>query len=125
MGLFTNPVTFTVNTVARIFNWRGQLSDPKGESLIGEWFEPGATLATNSIFTAKHRIRGSVVQSALIRKVNLPILDGTLKPVTITLSAVFHQEHTAAQQDGELEMMAQAISGQTFRDAFSQRQVGP
>jgi hypothetical protein len=125
MGLFTNPVTFTVNAVARIFNWRGQIADKRGESLIGEWYEPAATLAQNSTLTAKHRVRGKRVQSALLRKVNLPILDGSLQPVTITFSAVFHTEHTVEQQDGELELMALAVSPQSFRDAFSQRTVAP
>lgn len=123
MGLFTSPVTFTVNTVARIFNFRAQLPDAK--SIVGEWYEPAASLAAGSKFVVKHDASSkATVRSLLKYTCNKTIADDTtLKPMTVNFTLICHPEHTAAQQDDALEMMAQAVSLQAFRDGFTQRLI--
>lgn len=123
MGLFTSPVTFTVNTVARIFNFRAQLPDAK--SVVGEWIEPAAALSAQSKFTVKHDASSKTVVRSLIKySCNKVIADGvTLKPMTVNFSLICHPEHTAAMQDEVLEMMAIATNLQAFRDGFSQKLI--
>lgn len=123
MGLFTSPVTFTVNTVARIFSFRAQLPDTK--SVVGEWVETAASLASASKLVVKHDATSkTAVRSLLKYSCNKTIADNlTLKPMTVNFTLICHPEHTAAQQDEVMEMMAQAVAAQGFRDGFSQKLI--
>jgi len=118
MGLFTSPVTFTVNTIARIFSFRAQLPSVKG--VVGEWIEAAAALARQSKMIAKHDFsQKSTWRSLLSYSVMQPIADPTiLKPIVVNFTVVRHPEHTNAQIDEAMEVMAQAITPQAFRDAF-------
>lgn len=120
MGLFSSPVTFTVNTVARVFNFRAQL--PDNNSVVGEWIEPAAALSAASKLIVKHDTSKTTVRRSLLQySCKKTIADGiTLKPMTVNFTLICHPEHTAAQQDDALEMVATAVSLQTFRDAFTQ-----
>lgn len=122
MGLFANPVTFTVNTVARIFGFRAQLPDAK--SVVGEWVEPAAANSAQSKFTVKHATAPNLVRSLLKYGVMKPIADGvTLKPITVNFTVICHPEHTAVQQDDAIDMMKAAISDSTFNANFSLRLI--
>lgn len=122
MGLFTNPVTFTVNTVARVFNFRAQLPHPT--SVIGEWIEPAAALSAQSRFLVKHTSDPKQNRSLLQYSVKKVVADGiTLKPIVVNFTIISDPEHTNAQIDECLEMNSAASSTQTFRDGFAQRLI--
>lgn len=123
MGLYTSPVTFTVNTIARIFSFRAQLPDPK--SVVGEYVETAAPLSAASKLVVKHDATSKTVTRSLLKySCNKTVADGvTLKPLTINFTMICHPEHTAAQQDEAMELMAQAITAQAFRDGFSQKLI--
>lgn len=123
MGLFTSPVTFTVNTVARIFNFRAQLPDSK--SVVGEWIEPAAAISAASKFTIKHDDSSKTIERGLIKYTcNKVIADGvTLKPITVNFTVIRHAEHTAAQVDEAMEMMSVATSSDTTRANFVQKLI--
>lgn len=123
MGLFTSPVTFTVNTAARIFSFRAQLPDAK--SVVGEWIEDAAALSKASKLTIKHDTSSkTVVRSLLKYSKNEAIADGvTLKPMTVNLTLICHPEHSAAQQDDAIDMVAQALAAANFTANFSKRYI--
>lgn len=123
MGLFTNPVTFTVNTIARIFNYRAQLPDSK--SVVGEWIEPSAAASAASKMTIKHDPTSATLARSLFKVSCMkPIADGvTLKPMTVNISFFRHPEHTAVQSDDILELATTAAGTESFRTNFAQGQI--
>jgi hypothetical protein len=122
MSLWTSPVTFTVNTIARIFNFRAQL--PDDNAVVGEWIEPAAALAAASKFTVKHSTRTNLIRSLLQYSCKKTVADGvTLKPMTCNFTIICDPEHTAVQQDEVIDMMKAAISDAGFNANFSLRVV--
>lgn len=122
MGLYANPVTFVVNTVSRIFNFRAQLPDAK--SIVGEYFEPAASLATQQAIVVKHDVSNASRTRSVIQFSNMkPIADGTLKKQTVNVSYIGHPEHSVADKDDLLELAAVATSAQAFRDGFINRTI--
>lgn len=123
MSLFTSPVTFTVNTVARIFNFRAQLPDSK--SVVGEWIEPSAALSAASKILVKHDPTSNTLSRSLLKYSCMKtVADGvTLKPMTVNISFFRHPEHTAAQSDEVLELATVAANSDAFRTNFAQGQI--
>lgn len=105
MPLFTNPVTLN-NGSARVFNFRAQL--PHAKQIIGEWIESGVAVVSAYFIRVKHDVTATRCRRLISVVVNKPILDGTLKPITVNKTLTHHPEHTTAQCD-EVMMMDKAI----------------
>lgn len=122
MSLWTSPVTFTVNTLARIFSFRAQL--PSDNSVVGEWIEPAGNLAYSPKIVVKHDSSNKKVKRSLLQyTVKQPVVDLSLKPLTVNFTIIADKEHTASQIDEALELMAVAVTSQSFRDAFIRGEI--
>lgn len=121
--LFTSPITFTVNTVARIFNFR--FNRQEGKTVVGEYFEPASPLSEASAITVKQDFSSKTKDRALISFVtNKPVADGiTYRPIICNFTLVCDKQHTAAQRDDAMELLAAAIGLESTRTGISQRLV--
>lgn len=111
MSLFANPVTLNDGTNARIFAYRGPLSDSKIRG--GDWIESAAAIAAKSLFTIKNDIRTPVIRNLVQRTVRLhPAADtetDDLYPVTINFTLVAHELFTETELQPEVNLMLDAL----------------
>jgi len=101
MGLFTDPLVLTDGTDSHTFNFRGQLPDNSGRSLIGDYVEPAAGVAADSKLTIKHDLRSKTPRHLASRQINKrPAAntdDATLLPITINYTIVASNDFSDAE----------------------------
>ena len=67
MGLFTDPMTLVDEDSAnRVFNFRAQLIETN--SVVGEYVEPLAAIASNSKLVVKHTTQASGTKRHLVQR---------------------------------------------------------
>lgn len=121
MSLFLTPVTFTVNTVARIFDFR--FNRQEGKSVVGEYYEPAAPLAEQQQIIVKQDLASTKIDRSLVSYRCQKLLpDGvTYKPIVVNFTMVCDKQHTAAQRDEAMELLTVSINSDTIRAGISAR----
>lgn len=120
--LFTSPITFTVNTVARIFNYR--FNRQEGKTVVAEYFEPAAPLAVSPVITVKQDFASKTKDRSLVSLVtNQPLPDGVYKPIIVNFTIVCDKQHTTAQRDDAMELLTAAVGLESTRSGLAQRLV--
>lgn len=109
MGLFSSPLVLNDGTADRTFTWRSQQPDKK--SVVGDYIEDAASIASESLIVVKHDKSGSVPRHLLQRTawVAPAAGDGTLKRITINLTVVADEAFTAAEVLKEFTLMRDAM----------------
>lgn len=119
MPLFTDPVALTDGTSNHSFTFRSQV--PHKSSIIGEWIEPSAEISAESRIIVKHDTTSPTVKRRLLQRiVNLPILDGTLRPVTVNFTVTHHPEHALADVQKQVNIEIDALTEVSFLTNFLQ-----
>jgi hypothetical protein len=125
MGLFTDPMTLNDGTDSRIFNFRAQnLSEPG--STIGEYIEPAASAAVDSILSVKHsETKGGRKRHLLQRAANISIndADDTLEPLVVNLTVSRSAGHTDAQVQAEINLTLDAATETGFVAGFCRERI--
>lgn len=103
MGLLSNPLTVNDGsgvspTGDRIFSFRSQR--PDNRSVVGDYIEDAAEASASSLITAKHDLRTTAVNRALIQrtyKLAPAAGDGTLYQITQNYTIVASPLFTVAE----------------------------
>lgn len=121
--LFTSPVTFTVNTIARIFNYR--YNRQEGKTVVAEYFEPSASPAIAPTITVKQDFSSKTKDRCLVSfTCNQLLPDGlTYKPIIVNFTMVCDKQHTLAQRDDAMELLTVACNLESTRTGLAQRLV--
>lgn len=123
MSLFTSPVTFTVNTVARIFNFR--FNRQEGTTVVGEYFEPAQALAEEGQLIVKQDLGSKTKDRSLVSyRVKKLLPDGiTYDQIIVNYTMVCNKKHTTAQRDDAMELLAVAVNTDAVRTGLAQHLV--
>lgn len=117
MPLFTDPIVLNDGAADHTLTFRAQLADKK--SIVGEWVEPAATLASESKLIVKHDSTSPVVKRRLLqRNVKVAIPDLSLRAITVNLTITHHPEHTSADIQKQVLLLKDAMSEPTFIQNF-------
>lgn len=119
MPLFTDPVSLTDGTNAHSFTFRAQI--PHKTSIIGEWIEPASDIASASQIIVKHDTTSATVKRRLLQRiVNLPINDGSVKPITVNFTITHHPEHDLVDVQKQVNIAVDALTEVSFVNNFLQ-----
>jgi len=118
MGIFTNPVTVTVDTVDHTFSYDHQILDPK--AIVGQWIEDTGTAQEESKAVIKHTENGTLNRRLLQRSVKLDplVTGGERRRVTLNLTATYEDDVTSAEVEHEGKVLLALASEATFWAAF-------
>lgn len=121
--LFSSPMTVTVNTIARIFNYR--FNRQEGKTVVAEYFEPAASSAVAPTLIVKQDFASKTKDRSLVSFTTNQLLpDGvTYKPIIVNFTLVCDKGHTAAQRDDAMELLTVAVNTETVRAGLAQRLV--
>jgi len=117
MGLFTDPLVLVDGAAAsRTFNFRAQLNEPN--SIVGEYIEPAADVASDSKLVVKHTTSAAGIKRHLLQ--NAETFDLTADPTdgsaaiigNVTLS--HHPLATEAQIQDRVTLLIDAMSEPNF-----------
>lgn len=93
--LFTSPNTINDGTADHIYEYQGQIPDPK--ALVGRYFEPGAPVGSVSRINVKSDITSPTIERKLIQFTSkVADSNGDLKQVTWNLTVVYAKTHAVA-----------------------------
>lgn len=116
-----NPVTLN-NGADHSFTFRAQIPDAK--TVQSQWIEPAAALVDNSSLSYKHDEKSLTVRRRLAsRRVSKPTVTRGYRPITVNLSVAYDVEHTAAQVEPELTLMAALLAAAGFKTNLLQGQI--
>jgi hypothetical protein len=124
MGLFADPLVINDGTSDRTFNFRAQLSELG--STAGEYIEPAATAAADSVLVVKHSTSKSDRHRHLIQRVeNVTINDagGTLEPLVVNLTVSRESGHTDAQVQSQVTLLIDALEETGFVAGFVRERI--
>lgn len=117
MGLFVDPVTLNDGTVDHVLTFRAQIADKK--AIIGEWVEPGATIASESKITVKQDASSPLAKRRLLqRTIKSQVADLSWKPITVNLTVTHHPEHTEAVITAQIKLLIDALNEVNFVKNF-------
>lgn len=99
MSLFNSPAVINDGTADRSFSFRAQLADKQSKSVIGEWVETAASLASASKLIIKQDESSRTQRRRLLSHSYMaPITDPTvLKQITVNVTVIHHPEHSEAE----------------------------
>jgi hypothetical protein len=125
MGLFTDPLVLVDEAVAdRTFNFRAQISEPG--STVGEYIEPAASAAEDSVLVVKHSTaKNGRKRHLLQRATNLTIndADDTLEPLIVNMTVSRAAGHTDAQVQNEVTILIDALTEAGFIAGFVRERI--
>lgn len=104
MGLFTVPLVISDGSANRTYDFIGQQSS-EGSSLVGKYLETATSTSAIDAAVVKHATLKTSRRDLLQKSINLPILDGTLKPIVINLTITAHNEHADAVVEKEVKLL--------------------
>jgi hypothetical protein len=116
MGLLSNPLTVNDGTGAspigdRTFSFRSQR--PDNRSVVGDYIEDAAATAASSLITAKHDLRTTAVNRALVQrtyKLAPAAGDGTLYQITQNYTIVASPLFTVAELTPEFTLFCAVLA---------------
>lgn len=125
MGLFTDPLVLVdSDTANRTFNFRAQLNEPG--STAGEYIEPAATAAADSVLVVKHNTASSGRKRHLLQRVinvTKNDADDTLAPIVVNLTVSREDGHTDAQVEKEITILLDAAQETGFVAGFCRERI--
>lgn len=125
MGLFTDPLVLVDEAAAsRTFNFRAQLNEPG--STAGEYIEPAASAAADSVLVVKHSTaKNGRKRHLLQRAINLTIndADDTLEPLIVNVTVSRASGHTDTQVQNEVTLTIDALSETGFVAGFTRERI--
>lgn len=111
MGLFTDPLTINDGSADRIYNYRAQLVEPG--SIVGEYIEPAAISAADSVLVVKHSTAKNGRKRHLLQVSNALTInntDGTLEPLIVNITISRNDGHTDEQVTKLVKLATAAIN---------------
>lgn len=98
--ILTSPIVVNNGSADITFTFQHQRQE--GNSIVQTYKDLAASQVDEHIYIVKYDLRPSTLRrnASSVRRM-LPIADGTLKPVTFNVTAVYHKEHVLADVQKE------------------------
>jgi hypothetical protein len=124
MSLLTTPLVLNDGSSDHTFSFRAQQPDKK--SVVADYIEDAATIASKSLIVVKHDTSGSVPRHLLQRTIYrepAAASDGVLRRITINLTVVADPLFTIAEVEEEFNIVRDLVDEADLIDGLLQNKI--
>lgn len=125
MSIFTTPIVINDGVADSTFVFRFQVPDKSGKLIIGEYFEPAASLASQTKLMIRQDISKSNQRRSLCsfgEQITVTDVIGR-KPIVLSISLLYHPEHAKAAVSRVANIGLNALREPGALDSFLQGQI--